>query len=83
MRIQTPCIFFYSKVNFEGSIPKYTVKNQISSRIFFEDISLSRFQNPIQTFIALAKEELPKAGDVVAIDTEFVSLRPVGQANFF
>ena len=50
------------------------VTNPITVKVLKEDFGLANPANRKVTFEPLTEEELPKAGDVVALDAEFVSL---------
>jgi PAB-dependent poly(A)-specific ribonuclease subunit 2 len=50
------------------------VKNPISQEMMFTNASLVTPRRKHITFVPLDKEELPQRGDVVGLDTEFVTL---------
>ena len=70
-----PCILFYQSKDMDTALNEIYLSNPISSEVFLEDKSLAqRGGRKRITFIPLNSEEMPKAGDLVAIDAEFVTL---------
>merc|ERR1712223_1297916 len=70
-----PCILFYQSKEMEPSLREVSLNNPITSEVFLEDKSLAqRGGRKRITFIPLGPEEMPKKGDLVAIDAEFVTL---------
>jgi PAB-dependent poly(A)-specific ribonuclease subunit 2 len=74
-RWKVPCILFYQSRKMEPPIAEVILRNPITAEIFMEDKSLAqRGGRKRITFIPLNSEEMPKRGDLVAIDAEFVTL---------
>lgn len=48
-----------------------------SPDVLFNDSALLNPERHKLTFLPLQQDELPKAGDIVALDAEFVSLKEV------
>jgi len=70
-----PCILFYQTKSIDASLKEICFTNPITSEVFLEDKSLAqRGGRKRTTFIPLNAEEMPKKGDLVAIDAEFVTL---------
>lgn len=65
--------FFINFVN----LLNFVVTNPITVKVLKEDFGLVNPANRKVTFEPLTEEELPKEGDVVALDAEFVSLNQV------
>ena len=73
---KVPCILFYqSKTMDTSTLQEISLSNPITSEVFLEDKSLAqRGGRKRITFIPLSTEEMPQAGNLVAIDAEFVTL---------
>ncbi|XP_012943481.1 PAN2-PAN3 deadenylation complex catalytic subunit Pan2 isoform X2 [Aplysia californica] len=69
-----PCIIHYTRRNFVSN-HDVTVKSWSSPDILFNDAALLNPERRKITFPPLQPEELPKQGDIVALDAEFVSLK--------
>ena len=71
-----PCILFYQTKSIDASLREICFTNPITSEVFMEDKSLAQRSGGRKrtTFIPLNAEEMPKKGDLVAIDAEFVTL---------
>ena len=71
-----PCILFYQTKAIDQSLKEISFANPITSEVFMEDKSLGQRERGRKrtTFIPLNAEEMPKKGDLVAIDAEFVTL---------
>ena len=54
-----------------------TVVNPITSDILFDETTLINPKRRKMTFTAFQPEELPKEGDIIGLDAEFVSLNQV------
>ena len=73
-----PCVFTFQSVGdsiVDNDLKDLKYSNPISSDVFGQDRSLAqRGGRKRITFIPLGSEEMPKKGDLVAIDAEFVTL---------
>lgn len=70
-----PCIFVFQCEVQPKILKEIVLKNPITQEIFKKDRSLvSRGGRKRITFTPLSPEEMPKSGDLVAIDAEFVTL---------
>lgn len=70
---KVPCTIYFMRrqVHKHYDIP---VKNPISADILFEDTALVNPQRRKVSFTPLSPEEIPKEGEIIALDAEFVSL---------
>ena len=70
-----PCILFYTSVEEPPQVKDLTFANPITAEVFLQDRSLAANKGRKRiTFTPLSMDEMPKAGDLVAIDAEFVTL---------
>lgn len=70
-----PCVLFFQSRETSAEIAELEYKNPITPEVFLEDKSLAqRGGRKRITFIPLSSDEMPKKGDLVAIDAEFVTL---------
>lgn len=70
---KVPCVLYYSSTEVVNSQSKITPG--ITQDVFGEDKCLARSRGTaIITFTPLAASEMPKPGDLVAMDAEFVTL---------
>ncbi len=73
-----PCVLFYAaEDDVPASLDKLSFSSPITESVFREDLSLattSRQAHKRITFTPLSGSEMPKKGDLVAIDAEFVTL---------
>ncbi len=74
LKWKLPSIFFYAADVEPVCLQKLTFTNPITADVFGEDKSLAQKGRKRITFSPLSPEEMPKAGDLVAIDAEFVTL---------
>lgn len=71
---KTPCILYYSRSDIEKHHDIET-KNPISYEVLLENTSLVNLdKQKILDFIPLDESEIPKEGDIVGLDAEFVTL---------
>ena len=74
LKWKIPCILFYSATEMPKSLENLSYTNPITVDIFAEDKSVQRIGGKRITFTPLGQEEMPKKGDLIAIDAEFVTL---------
>lgn len=70
---KVPCTIYFKRRHLT-KFHDLTVTNPITVKVLREDFGLVNSVNRKVTFEPLTEEELPKEGDVVALDAEFVSL---------
>eukprot|EP01133_Synstelium_polycarpum_P003450 gene3450-3923_t len=70
---KTPGILFYRKVGYEKSIDEIKVETPITRDVYMANNTIT-CRNP--SFIPATIATIPKTDDLVAIDTEFVSIGP-------
>lgn len=70
-----PAIIIYRR---KGLLEKYAdkleVENPITAQVFQDDHTLAKGHRTSMTFLPLSMDEMPKKGDIVAVDAEFVTL---------
>lgn len=70
---KVPCVLYYSCA--EVTTNRSTITPAITQDVFGEDKCLARSRGTaVITFTPLAASEMPKPGDLVAMDAEFVTL---------
>eukprot|EP00727_Mastigamoeba_balamuthi_P006450 m51a1_g2425 hypothetical protein (1175) ;mRNA; f:815855-826879 len=70
-----PCVITYTKSTLQGSVPCPAPVNPIMNEVFYNRTLLNRASViPVKLTIPASPSMLPKRGDVVAVDCEFVSL---------
>ncbi|ESO96381.1 hypothetical protein LOTGIDRAFT_143977 [Lottia gigantea] len=69
-----PCILYFIRRNITDYHPCKVV-NPISSEVLFNDPGLANAERRKITFTPLQKDQLPKKGDLVGLDAEFISLK--------
>ncbi|CAH7690962.1 PAB-dependent poly(A)-specific ribonuclease subunit 2 [Phakopsora pachyrhizi] len=71
-----PCVLYYVREDFSDVLDLSRLPSKMDQSILFKDINLSRCRDVSKIrHEVLTEEELPKKGDMVAIDAEFVSLQ--------
>jgi PAB-dependent poly(A)-specific ribonuclease subunit 2 len=70
---KVPCVLVYARRQIDERVPIPAYVNPITEDVMFNDKSKNN-ATP-QTFTPLTKESLPKPGDELAIDAEFVRIR--------
>eukprot|EP01090_Pellita_catalonica_P019138 TRINITY_DN6394_c0_g1_i1.p1 TRINITY_DN6394_c0_g1~~TRINITY_DN6394_c0_g1_i1.p1 ORF type:complete len:474 (+),score=72.40 TRINITY_DN6394_c0_g1_i1:213-1424(+) len=77
MNWKLPCMLYYTRVDIDQRSPIQKYVNPITSKVFMKHSApLCKSINPkSQTFTQLTEDQLPKRGDYVALDAEFVSLK--------
>ena len=71
---KVPAVLFYQSTEVPAAIREIQFVNPITADVFNEDKSLTSRRIKRTTFAPLGGDEMPKAGDLVAIDAEFVTL---------
>ena len=74
LKWKIPCILFFASEEVPRPLELLEYSNPITVDIFAEDKSVQRVGGKRITFTPLGAEEIPKRGDLVAIDAEFVTL---------
>lgn len=71
-----PTIIMYRRKDFlvNYSDDKLEIKNPITAEVFKDDHNLARGHRTSMTFLPLTLDEMPKKGDIIAVDAEFVTL---------
>jgi len=72
LKWKIPCILFYASVEVPRSLENLEYRNAITVDVFAEDKNV--VQRVKRTFTPLGATEMPKRGDLIAIDAEFVTL---------
>lgn len=74
---KTPCVLFYKNKNisWDGEVSE-VVESPLTSSLFEEEPGKSNGNSYSLSFIPLSKDEIPKKGDLIAMDAEFVTLSP-------
>jgi PAB-dependent poly(A)-specific ribonuclease subunit 2 len=73
---KVPCVLFYKSVELsqnDSKAPLYQYTNPFSNDLFSDPYFLPNLKG---NFKPLSSDELPREGDLVAIDAEFVTLNP-------
>jgi len=74
LKWKIPCVLFFAAVEVPRCLETLEFHNPITVDIFAEDKSVQRVGGKRITFTPLGGEEMPKRGDLIAIDAEFVTL---------
>jgi len=74
LKWKIPCIMFFSAEEVPRPLELLEYRNPITVDIFAEDKSIQKVGGKRITFTPLGAEEMPKKGDLIAIDAEFVTL---------
>jgi len=75
LKWKIPCVLCFTAQKMSASIGEFRYKNPITEEVFSEDKSLLQKAGGKRiTFTPLKHEEIPKKGDLIAIDAEFVTL---------
>lgn len=68
-----PSVLYFSRIDLDSQ-HDLTVFNPVEEQVFRDDVSLARSGQSHITFTPLTSDDQPKAGQLVAIDAEFVTL---------
>jgi len=73
---KSPCVLYYTRVDIDRIIPVLPRINPITEDVFFTENPIKQRLHTYQplSFIPLSRQSLPRAGDILSIDAEFVSL---------
>ena len=74
LKWKIPCILFYQASTLPRSLENLEYENPITVDVFAEDKTVQRVGGKRITFTPLGQDEMPKKGDLIAIDAEFVTL---------
>lgn len=75
---KTPCILFYKNktMDWENETINEIIDSPLTSSLFDEEAGKSNGNPYGINFLPLSKDEIPRKGDLVAMDAEFVTLSP-------
>lgn len=71
---RSPCVLYYKRIDLDERMVREAPINPISEEVFFTENPIKRNNYQPLNYIPLSRQNLPKRGDIVAIDSEFVSL---------
>jgi len=75
LKWKVPCVLCFTATQYSPPLHNLRYKNPITMDVFHEDMTLLQKAGGKRiTFTPLSNEELPRKGDLVAIDAEFVTL---------
>ena len=84
LEIKNPCVLVYTMLDLKTVIPVPKLNKELrmeeERKRFFQPNPLSKFseipEEQKKNYFVLKEEDIPKNGDLLAIDSEFVSLNP-------
>ncbi|KAG5680909.1 hypothetical protein PVAND_010387 [Polypedilum vanderplanki] len=72
-----PSVLFYKNKNYEwNEHDNSTYESPFTSNLLLEEILNTNVEQDVSNFMPLEPHEVPKQGDIVAMDAEFVTLNP-------
>lgn len=71
---KSPCVLYYTRVDIDSRVPILPVLNPITENVFFVENPIRTRSTPTLSFVPPTRNNLPKIGNMIAIDAEFVSL---------
>jgi PAB-dependent poly(A)-specific ribonuclease subunit 2 len=72
---KSPCVIYYTRIDINNRVPKLDLINPITADVFFWNATVNK-KNVVNNRVIKIGEthQLPKEGDIIAVDAEFVSL---------
>ena len=71
---KTPCVLYWQQRHLSSRLLNLRATNSITNDVFGEDKSLAQRGKKRITFTPLTADEMPKEGELIAMDAEFVNL---------
>ncbi|CAO3607066.1 unnamed protein product [Cunninghamella echinulata] len=72
---KTPSVIQYSRVDVDKLLDLSNLPNEIDYSLFFKNMTIAKNPSEKLSYEILTKDELPKPGSLIAIDSEFVALK--------
>lgn len=71
-----PTVLFYKNKNYKWQQPETNEESPFTSNLLLEEKFFDNFEYDSNNFQPLKHDEIPKKGDIIAMDAEFVTLNP-------
>jgi PAB-dependent poly(A)-specific ribonuclease subunit 2 len=74
---KVPTVLFYKNENYEWTEHDHSnYESPFTSNLLLEEIIHTKIEQDASSFLPLEADEVPKQGDIIAMDAEFVTLNP-------